>query len=168
MASVATACGLCGLDCGKQITCRIFDGQKIEFCCMGCANVYAILLESGVIASGQNIRDTEVFRRSLELGLISNPGADPNASAAIDPNAPTSEVLLQINGMWCSACGWLIEHALKKLPGVVSVEVLFASDLAKIKYCPLRRSQPVSPSWGTALPNTQETTRLQGRVCAIW
>ena len=137
MTTVATACGLCGLDCGKQAISRIFDEDKIEFCCMGCANVYAILVESGVIASGQNIRDTEVFRRSLELGLISNPGAGPNASAAIDPNAPTSEVLLQINGMWCSACGWLIEHALKKLPGVVSVEVLFASDLAKIKYCPL-------------------------------
>jgi len=135
--AIATACGLCGLDCGKRVISRTFEDHEIDFCCMGCANVYAILLESGVIASGQSIRDTEVFRRSLELGLISNPAADPEGSVEIDPNAPVSEVLLQINGMWCSACGWLIEHALKKLPGVISAEVLFASDLAKIKYCPL-------------------------------
>lgn len=136
MSAVAIACGLCGLDCGKQPITRTFETSKLDFCCMGCANVYAILLESGVIASGQNIRDTEVFRRSLELGLISNPALDPD-NIPLDPSAPTAELLLQINGMWCSACGWLIEHALKKLPGVVSAEVLFASDLAKIKYCPL-------------------------------
>jgi len=137
MPTVTTACGLCGLDCGKQALTRAFETSKLDFCCMGCANVYAILLESGVVASGQNIRDTEVFRRSLELGLISNPEIDSDASVVIEPNAPTAEVLLQINGMWCSACGWLIEHALKKLPGIVSAEVLFASDLAKITYCPL-------------------------------
>ena len=109
---------------------------------MGCANVYAILLESGVLASGQNIRETEVYRRSLELGLISNPGVDsPRATtspvAPIDPNAPTQEALYQIGGMWCSACGWLIEHAIKQLPGIVSADVFFASDLAKVKYSPL-------------------------------
>jgi len=136
MPTVATVCGLCGLDCGKQLVIRAFDGNNIDFCCMGCANVYAILFESGVVASGQDIRNTEVFRRGLELGLISNSGADPD-QIKIDPNAPTSELLLQVNGMWCSACGWLIEHALKKLPGIVSAEVLFASDLAKVKYCPL-------------------------------
>lgn len=137
MPIVATSCGLCGLDCSKQPITRTFDTSKLDFCCMGCANVYAILLESGVIANGQDIRDTEVFRRSLELGLISNPAIDPDPRIAIDPKAPTAELLLQINGMWCSACGWLIEHALKKLPGIISAEVLFASDLAKITYCPL-------------------------------
>jgi heavy metal translocating P-type ATPase len=101
---------------------------------MGCANVYAILLESGVIAAGENIRETEVFRRSLELGLISNPGAGP--AIEIDPQAATAEMMLQVNGMWCSACAWLIEHALRALPGVVAAEVFFVSDLAKVKYCP--------------------------------
>jgi heavy metal translocating P-type ATPase len=129
------SCGLCELPCGRKPQVRSFDGRDISFCCMGCANVYAILLESGVLTSGQNIRETEVFRRSLELGLISNPEAN-ETDVAVDPSAPTQEVLLQVNGMWCSACGWLIEHALRKLAGVVSAEVFFASDLAKVKYCP--------------------------------
>jgi len=121
---------------------RAFDNRAIEFCCMGCANVYAILVESGALANGQTIRETEVYRRSLELGIISNPDGDtPRAAKSrpspIEPSAPTQEVLFQIGGMWCSACGWLIEHAIEQLPGIVSAEVFFASDLAKIKYCPL-------------------------------
>jgi heavy metal translocating P-type ATPase len=136
MGTGPTACGLCELDCGRQAVVRTFQTVDIDFCCMGCANVYAILLESGVIASGQNIRETEVFRRSRELGLISNPSAERPRKAAIDPGAPTQEMLLQVGGMWCSACSWLIERALNDLPGVASAEVFFASDLAKVKYSP--------------------------------
>jgi heavy metal translocating P-type ATPase len=129
-------CGLCELACGRQPLVRSFDGSPIAFCCLGCANVYAILNESGVLASGQSIRETDIFRRSLELGLISNPGDEKESEASFDPNAPTREVLLQIGGMWCSACGWLIEHALRKVRGVVSAEVFFASDFAKVRFCP--------------------------------
>jgi len=77
MPTVATVCGLCGLDCGKQLVIRAFDGNNIDFCCMGCANVYAILFESGVVASGQDIRNTEVFRRGLELSRL--PGGRPES-----------------------------------------------------------------------------------------
>ena len=139
--AAGAACGLCELACGRNALARTFDGHQIAFCCMGCANVYAILLESGILASGQNIRETEVFRRSLELGLISNPDSDASVDPVpqpLDPSAPTREVLYQIDGMWCSACGWLIEHALHRLPGVVSADVFFASDLAKVRYCPLQ------------------------------
>ena len=129
-------CALCELACGRRLVTRTFDGRALEFCCMGCANVYAILQESGVVASGQSIRETEIFRRSLELGLISNPAEEREADQSLAPGAPTREILLQIGGMWCSSCGWLIEHALAKLRGVVSAEVFFASDLAKVRYCP--------------------------------
>src|ERR1035438_535824 len=97
----AITCGLCDLPCGRQPVVRAFWSREIAFCCMGCANVYAILLESGVIASGQNIRETEVFRRSLELGLISNPDKhdDFKPAETTDPRTPKKEVLLQVNGM---------------------------------------------------------------------
>ena len=160
MPAVATACGLCGLDCGKagHRTCIRRSRHGVS-AASGCANVYAILLESGVIASGQNIRETEVFRRSLELGLISSLTADSEAISSIDPNAPTSDVLLQINGMWCSACGWLIEHALKKLPGIVSVEVLFASDLAEDKVL-----SAVSATRGNCQPSISKARLSSYRV----
>lgn len=131
-----TRCALCELAIGRQQITRCFAARELAFCCMGCANVYSILFESGVIASGQNIRDTEVFRRSLEMGLISNAAADSESQQLLDENAPTQEMLIQVGGMWCSACGWLIEHALCKLQGVASAEVFFASDLAKVKFYP--------------------------------
>jgi len=124
-AATASACGLCGLPTGK--------GER--FCCAGCGNVYAILEESGVIASGADIRDTELFKRSLEMGLISNRAA--TGSKAIPADAPVEERLLQIGGMWCTACGWLIEHALRSERGVVSADVFFASDLLKIRFSPI-------------------------------
>lgn len=132
----ATPCALCELTIGRQPIKRMFAQCDLLFCCMGCANVYSILFESGVIGSGQSIRETEVFRRSLELGLISNATNDPEIQSTSDADAPTQEMLIQIGGMWCSACGWLIEHALCKLRGVASAEVFFASDLAKVKYYP--------------------------------
>ena len=98
-------CALCELVCGRQLVERAFDGRRMAFCCMGCANVYAILSESGVIAAGQNLRETEIYRRSLELGLVSNPDVGSESAPLIDPAAPTEEMLVQVGGMWCSACG---------------------------------------------------------------
>ncbi len=134
MASDPT-CELCGLRCERQPITRLLQGREARFCCVGCMNVYSILLETGVIATGQDFRQTEIFRRSLELGLISNP-EEQDAAQPFEANARTSEVVLQVSGMWCTSCAWLIEHALRRLPGVASAEVMFASDLAKVKYCP--------------------------------
>jgi P-type Cu2+ transporter len=114
-------CALCGL-----------DSAGAEFCCAGCENVYSILRESGVLESGQNFRDTELFRESLRLGLI----AKPPETSPPPLEGETREAVFQISGMWCASCGWLIEHALAKTLGVVSAEVMFASDLLKVRYCP--------------------------------
>ncbi|MGO9261543.1 MAG: heavy metal translocating P-type ATPase [Bryobacteraceae bacterium] len=116
-------CTLCGLDSGSS-----------PFCCAGCENVYAILMESGVLASGQNFRDTALFQESLRLGLISNRPREE--SRPIPADAETREQVFHVTGMWCTACGWLIEHALAGVYGVRTAEVLFASDLLKVRYCP--------------------------------
>jgi copper/silver-translocating P-type ATPase len=119
-------CALCGLDSGQA-----------AFCCAGCENVYAILLESGVIASGQNFRDSEIYRQSLKLGLISNrASAESNGAASIPDDAETREAVFHVSGMWCTSCGWLIEHALSRTRGVRSAEVSFASDLLRVRYAP--------------------------------
>ncbi|MGE0885899.1 MAG: heavy metal translocating P-type ATPase [Blastocatellales bacterium] len=132
-----TNCELCALNVGRNPFVRVFDGEEKSFCCLGCLNVYAILVESGVIASGRDIRETEIFKRSQALGLISNGNQrEENSPSSIPPDAATRETLLQVSGMWCSSCAWLIEHALSGERGVVSAEAYFASDLVKVKYCP--------------------------------
>ena len=122
-------CSLCGLESGAS-----------DFCCAGCRNVYAILMESGVLASGQNFRETALYQQSLKLGLISNRSqTDP---APIPANAETVEAVFHVSGMWCTSCGWLIEHALTRLRGMASAEVLFASDLLKVRFYPQYLPKP--------------------------
>jgi heavy metal translocating P-type ATPase len=133
--SVEKQCDLCGLGVGRHPFEQSFDDGAKQFCCLGCLNVYTILLESGVVASGADLRDSEVFKKSLALGLVSNAESVERA-AVIPTDAPTKETLLHVSGMWCSACSWLIEHSLRREPGVVSAEAFFASDLVKVKYCP--------------------------------
>jgi len=104
---------------------------------MGCMNVYLILSESG--AAGRDFKETDLFRRSLELGLISQPDSAASAPAGTVPRRddnPGEELLLQVRGMWCSSCAWLIEYALARLPGIGSVEASFATDLVKVRYYP--------------------------------
>jgi len=132
-AAVQLQCDLCGLECGRAPLTRRFDNAEKHFCCLGCQNVYTILAESGIVASGQDLRETDVFRQSQKLGLIST---RKEKSPRIPPGAVTTETVLRVSGMWCSSCGWLIEHALLKEPGIVSAEVLFASDLVRVTYCP--------------------------------
>ena len=134
MIAVRANCGLCGLDCGPKPLAARFAGSDLRFCCAGCLNVYSILSESGVLASGQDFRDSELYRRSLKLGLISN--RESQSAAGIPEDAETREAVYHVGGMWCASCAWLIEHALSKERGVRSAEVLFASDLLRVRYCP--------------------------------
>jgi len=128
---------LCSLGCGKHpLRQRAGDADRY-FCCLGCMNVFLILWESGAIRAGQDIRQTELFQRSLQLGLISNPAREETRSDSVDLLAGAKEeLLLHVSGMWCTSCAWLIEHALSALPGVVKAEASFASDLVKVQYHP--------------------------------
>lgn len=134
------SCDLCGLTCGKHpLKQRIAEVER-AFCCMGCMNVYLILAESGVIASGQDVRETEIFKRSLAMGLVAQGDREvepaPKSQQPALPETPTQELLVQVSGMWCSSCAWLIEHVLQGERGVVSAQASFASDLVKVTYCP--------------------------------
>ena len=141
-------CDLCGLGCGKHPLQQHVGETDRYFCCLGCMNVYLILWESGAIRAGQDVRATELFRRSLQLGLISNPASQEERTDTSTRNgAPlladfagsgsqAEELLLHVTGMWCTSCAWLIEHSLAAMPGVAKAEASFASDLVKVRYHP--------------------------------
>lgn len=129
-------CDLCGLGCGKYpLHQRVGEAER-SFCCLGCLNVCLILWESGSIQAGHNVRETELFQRSLRLGLISNRTPEQQDIAPRVADTPSEELLLRVTGMWCTSCAWLIEHALNALPGIVQAQVSFASDLVKVNYQP--------------------------------
>ena len=125
-------CDLCAEPCDPSPGAPA-DG--LSFCCAGCRNVYAILMESGAAAPGQNLRDTELFRKSLKLGLVSvSAGGKSNAPAI--PQGAVEERTFHVRGMWCSSCAWLIEHVLQKESGVEAATVFFTSDILRLRYSP--------------------------------
>jgi len=126
-------CALCATPVGWKPRARTFFGAEKAFCCMGCLNVYAILVESGALAAGDGPRQSELFRESLRLGLIASPAEE---AFAPPEGTEVQEALFQVSGLWCTSCGWLIEHALSREYGVVGAEVMFTSDLLKVRYCP--------------------------------
>ena len=129
-------CALCSLNCGtKPIELKV-DGETSTFCCLGCLNVHAILRESGVLKAGVDPRETELFKRSLAMGLISTRSEPTAASKKLPDGGVIREKMLRVSGMWCGACAWLIEHTLQKEQGVILAEVYFASDLLKVQYDP--------------------------------
>ena len=132
---MTATCDLCGAPAGKRPRTQSFDAAEKVFCCMGCLNVYGILFESGILASGVDIRQTDIFQESLRLGLLGGEKAE-EGRPAIPLDAETKEALYHLSGMWCASCGWVVEHVLAREHGIVSAEVLFASDLLKVKYCP--------------------------------
>lgn len=129
------SCELCGFATGRHAVTRTFADRSREFCCMGCANVYTILRESGQIAEGSDFRDTELYRESLRLGLISSAG-EGAGKPQIPADAEMRECVYRVSGMWCPSCGWLIEQALASATGVKAAEVMFTSDLVKVTYFP--------------------------------
>jgi heavy metal translocating P-type ATPase len=160
-AGIASAAGaqqetqLCRL-CTLPVRAPIYDKQLGEtevFCCSGCRNVWRILVESGKLANLSDPRDSPIYRQALAAGII---GPQSDISAAVRPRPLPGKVIpeqkggtiddnrqcvLQINGMWCSSCAWLIEHTLLKRRGVVGAEVSFSSDTARVTYKPAKTDE---------------------------
>ncbi|MBI4762985.1 MAG: cation-translocating P-type ATPase [Deltaproteobacteria bacterium] len=139
-------CTLCGLPVGKSGL-REKQGKKdLHFCCLGCRQVFKILsgLPGGL---PDDFRNSSLYRLSQASGLI---GVDdlgksgekiqnqgPMASEGSEAEDPLARgLILKVEGMWCSACAWLIEGVLGRFPGVIKVEALFFSDLVRIRYLP--------------------------------
>ncbi len=144
------SCDLCGLPARAPIAAEI-GAKAFTFCCAGCRQVYQILAESDQIGGGQDPTQTALYRQCLELGLIARPNDSPLAPPLLGTGGPgplpaakgdgleaTREVGLQVGGMWCASCAWLIEHAVGQMKGVERCRVYFASDLVKIVYKPAK------------------------------
>jgi heavy metal translocating P-type ATPase len=144
--SLAFKCQLCGLPLGPFPVQEKLEEEIQFFCCYGCRQVFYILssLPGGL---PDDFKNTDLYRISLASGLIgemdqSTTGAPSEipGSGCNEPKEAESELVkelvLRLEGMWCSACAWLIEQVLIRLPGVQKVKVLFSADLIRINYLP--------------------------------
>ncbi|MEX0449964.1 heavy metal translocating P-type ATPase [Spiribacter sp. 221] len=132
-----TGCYHCGepLPPGDPPTVTI-NGETHSVCCTGCAAVASLI-------AGAGLEDFYQYRTAS----APRPDPQPDDWNAWDSDTAqrelvrtrrdgSREVVLLIEGLRCSACGWLIEHLLGRLPGVVGISVNPASARAVLIWDP--------------------------------
>ena len=146
------ACDLCGLPLRYQQVSSTYSSKTYRFCCTGCRQVFQMLAAASEGADPSRFKETELFKKCLEMGII--PGSEEALKKSIDSrNRPprdthaetstTDAVLpltLHISDMWCPACAWVIEAALKKTPGIIDASCNFSTDRLRCNYNPVELS----------------------------
>nr|MCU0585283.1 hypothetical protein [Desulfobacterales bacterium] len=126
-AGTGKGCDLCGLVLRAQRVEAAFAGRTYEFCCTGCRQVFSILLQAAGSADPAAFRQSDLFRKCQESGIIPRTAEDRALTAPLPETSPeeaasrSAESLplaLKVENMWCPACAWLIETALSRAPGV--------------------------------------------------
>jgi Cu+-exporting ATPase len=110
----------------------IVDGEHY-FCCKGCQGIYHLLKDEGLDSFYNKAGDTKLTPPTQQYEDSSN----FNSPAFYDKfvsinNEGFSDVSLIIEGIHCSACVWLNEKALHKMAGVMSVNINYTNNKAKI------------------------------------
>lgn len=133
---VAESCFHCGdaLRTGKPIVATLGE-QRTTVCCIGCKAVAEFIYSSGL----KNFYD---FRSPPPVGaqLVTEQSAwqiydSPELLAKyVHTRDAQAEATLDIGGMYCSACVWLLDNALQRLPAVQSVAVNPATRAAVIRW----------------------------------
>lgn len=131
-------CFHCGepLPDAAPIFASIGDEQK-PMCCMGCKAVAELIHENGFAAFYE-------FRSQPRAGMDLRPEEAEFAHfdsadmllRYVHSSGGTSEVTLDIGGMYCSACVWLLDNALQRRPGIESIDVSPATRRAVISWDP--------------------------------
>ena len=140
----------------------MFSGNTYAFCCVGCRQVFNILLEASDTQDPQSFKETELFKQCREKGIIpesetelaarSRPAdtddlvsvdrqpSDPVPDSSHQPSTQFLSLTLKIQNMWCPACAWLIDETLKKTPGIEYSRCNFSTDRLNLSYKPTATS----------------------------
>jgi heavy metal translocating P-type ATPase len=121
-----------------------------------------MLAESADAGDPESFRETELFRKCQQIGIIPRSEADlkervhknqQQATAALPagpvletenqtlfPDNDTVSLTLKVDQMWCPACAWVIEETLKRTPGIIEASCNFATDRVRCDYNPVLTS----------------------------
>jgi heavy metal translocating P-type ATPase len=111
-------CDLCGLKIDGPPVVRTFDGEEKHFCCEGCARVYEVAYENGML---DQVLAKPQPKRPPFKDLVLKPGETAHFS---------------LGGMWCAGCAVAAQQLLRNKPGIKDVEVNFAAERGRIQYDP--------------------------------
>ena len=130
---------------GLSITARI-GNEDFPMCCVGCKAVAEFIESSGLTAFYR-------YRESPDADLNLTPekgdwlrfDTDDMLNRYVYRDGERAEATVDIGGMYCSACVWLFDNAIRKLPGIETTDVNPATRRAVIRW------QADALSFGTLL-----------------
>ena len=187
----AVSCSLCGLTLKYGTIKWISDDREFSFCCIGCRQVFSMLLQAADALDPSQFKHTDLFIQCRQMGII--PGSESDlatgrgtdhvpfnlsagpmhsASALAPPHMPAENILslqLKIYDMWCPACAWVIEQVLGRQPGVARVSCNFSTDRVRCEYNPVQTSPQQlmgaigSLGYRAALPEEDIQTAAQSK-----
>ena len=119
MVEPAGTCDLCGLPLPKLPVEREIHGTTKQFCCEGCARVYSVADDQGML--DQVLPQFHPRPRASLKELVQKPG---------------ESAFFTIDGMWCPGCSLAAERVLRSQTGVRMVDISFAAERGRIEYDP--------------------------------
>ena len=132
-------CYHCGLPIPDDVDLPVvINGEKRAMCCYGCQAVAQSIVDNG-LEDYYRSRDAlpesprEAMPAILEqLSLYDH--ADFQRSFVKELGANEREASLLLEGITCAACIWLNEQHIGKLPGVIAVDINYASRRARVRW----------------------------------
>jgi copper chaperone CopZ len=119
----AIRCELCGAVAKFPVR-KTIDGRELNFCCAGCLQVYELMRDEG-----QGGGETPAQVQTKPSSTVDRRHAG---------TMPSKTITLSIVGMSCANCVTHVEGGLRSVPGVISVDVSLATELAIVEITPDR------------------------------
>ena len=142
---MSDACYHCGLPVPAEVGdsyALTIAGEARRMCCAGCQAVAAAIVDNGL---GDYYRHRDALPESprealpqalQDAGLFDHPLVQKNFVEHVDglEGEQQREASLILEGITCAACVWLNEQHLARQPGVIRVNVNYATRRARIRW----------------------------------
>ncbi len=115
-----------------------------------------MLLEASDSPDPAHFKETELFQKCREMGIIPRDEADlqyrtdagafsggppaDDAASEVQSDDNLLDLILKVEGMWCPACAWVIDASVRKLDGVHQSSANFSTDVLRCRYNPVLTS----------------------------
>lgn len=131
-----TACFHCGLPVPEGVAHRVvWNNTAYPLCCRGCEAVAHAILD-GKLDDYYRFRTVPARKNpehgpatADELAVYDHPSIQKDF---VRNDGRRSEASLLLEGLTCSACAWLIEQQLRRLPGVAEVQLNYSTRRARV------------------------------------
>ena len=124
------ACSHCHLEFNENV---MIKDEDYYFCCKGCQGIFHLLQDEGLDRFYDKMGNTKLSPPTQQYEDSENFDSPAFYDKFVHVNKDGfCEVSLVIEGIHCSACVWLNEKALHKMDGVVSADINYTNNKAKI------------------------------------